>query len=189
MRTSGLLFVGLLLIALSVFPGCAETAAPEVTPEVMETDFVITSSAFADGSEIPVKYSCHGQNVSPPLDWSQGPSGTASLALIVEDLDAPIKDFTHWVIFNLPPDVHGLPEAVPKDDELPTGALQGKGGTGKIGYFGPCPPKGSPHRYRFTLYALDTSLDLTAGATKAQVLQAMEGHILAQSQLIGVYQR
>jgi Raf kinase inhibitor-like YbhB/YbcL family protein len=108
-------------------------------------------------------------------------------------MDDPDAAYTHWVIFNLPPDARGLPEAVPKDDKLASGALQGKIGSGGIGYpfgyFGPCPPKGPPHHYRFTLYALDTSLDLAAGASKEQVLQAMEGHILAQSQLIGVYQR
>ncbi|MBM4446169.1 MAG: YbhB/YbcL family Raf kinase inhibitor-like protein [Chloroflexi bacterium] len=151
--------------------------------------FVITSSAFVAGAKIPVKYTCEGQNVSPPLDWNQVPAGTASFALIVDDPDAPFGVFTHWVIFNLPPDTRGLPEAVPKDGKLASGALQGKSGAGKIGYFGPCPPSGSPHHYRFTLCALDKSLDLAAGASKEQVLQAMQGHILAESQLIGIYQR
>lgn len=191
MRIIGLVFVSLLLIASLTIGGCAQPAIPEAPPEAGKTDFAITSSAFAEGAEIPVKYSCHGQNVSPPLDWSQGPAGTASFALIMDDPDAAA--YTHWVIFNLPQDAHGLPEALPKDGQLASGALQGKiasGGIGyPIGYFGPCPPKGSPHHYRFTLYALDTSLDLAAGASKEQVLQAMEGHVLAQSQLIGIYQR
>jgi Raf kinase inhibitor-like YbhB/YbcL family protein len=150
----------------------------------------LTSTAFADGAEIPVKYSCNGQNISPALDWSGSPVGTASFALIMDDLDAV---YTHWVIFNLPPDIQGLPEAVPKDEELADGALQGKTGSGGVGYptgyFGPCPPKGPPHHYRFTLYALDTLLDLTAGASKAELLQAIQGHILGQTQLIGIYQR
>jgi Raf kinase inhibitor-like YbhB/YbcL family protein len=189
-RIIGLVFMSLFLITSFTIAGCAKPATPESTPQASKTDFAITSSAFAEGAEIPVKYSCHGQNVSPPLDWSQGPAGTASFALIMDDPDAA---YTHWVIFNLPPDAHSLPEAVPKDDKLASGALQGKIGSGGIGYpfgyFGPCPPKGYPHHYRFTLYALDTSLDLAAGASKEQVLQAMEGHILAQSQLVGIYQR
>lgn len=190
MRVIGLVVVSLLLIVSFAIAGCAEPATLEAPPEANETEFVVTSSAFADGAEMPVKYTDDGQNVSPPLDWSQGPVGTASFALIMDDPDAA---YTHWVIFNLPPDARGLPEAVPRDDKLASGALQGKIGSGGIGYpfgyFGPCPPKGYPHHYRFTLYALDTSLDLAAGASKEQVLQAMEGHILAQSQLIGVYQR
>ena len=192
MRRAGLVFVSLLLVTLFIMAGCAQQTPPEeeALPESDDVSFIITSTAFAEGAEIPVKYTCHGQNVSPPLDWSQGPVGTASFALIMDDPDAA---YTHWVIFNLPPDANGLSEAVPKDDKLASGALQGKIGSGgigyPIGYFGSCPPKGSLHHYRFTLYALDTSLDLAAGASKEQVLQAMEGHILAQSQLIGVYQR
>ena len=190
MRIIGLVVVSLLLIASFAIAGCAQPAPTAESPEDIEMEFAITSSAFAEGAEIPVKYTCHGQNVSPPLDWSQGPVGTASFALIMDDPDAA---YTHWVIFNLPPDAHGLSEAVPKDDKLASGALQGKIGSGgigyPIGYFGPCPPKGSPHHYRFTLYALDKSLDLAAGASKDQVLQAMQGHILAESMLIGLYQR
>ena len=180
----------LLLISLAAF-GCAQPAPPEekALPEGGNMSFSITSTAFADGAEIPVKYSCDGENVSPPLDWSEVPTGTASFALILDDPDAPVGVFTHWVIFNLPPDTRGLPEAAVKDSQVASGALQGKSGSGKIGYFGPCPPRGTPHHYRFTLYALDKSLDLAAGATKDQVLQAMEGHILAQSQLTGIYQR
>jgi len=152
--------------------------------------FTITSTAFSDGGAIPIQYSCNGQNMSPELSWSGSPTGTASFALIMDDPDAV---YTHWIIFNLPPNTHSLPEAVPKDEKLASGALQGKIGSGGIGYptgyFGPCPPKGSPHHYRFTLYALDTSLDLTGGASKDEVLQAMEGHVLGQTQLIGIYQR
>jgi len=191
MRIIGLVVVSLLLITSLAIGGCAKLATPEAMPVASNTGFAITSSAFAEGAEIPVEYTCDGQNVSPPLDWSQSPAGTVSFALIMDDPDAGA--YTHWVIFNLLPDARGLPEAVPKDEKLASGALQGKiasGGIGyPIGYFGPCPFKGSSHHYRFTLYALDTSLDLAAGTSKEQVLQAMEGHILAQSQLIGIYQR
>ena len=149
----------------------------------------ISSPAFQDGERIPAKYTCQGQDISPPLKWSQVPNETQSLALIVDDPDAPSGVFTHWVIFNLPPDSRELPEAVPAASQLPSSALQGKNDFGKIGYGGPCPPPGYPHRYRFTLYALDRQLDLKAGSSKKQVLNAMEGHILAQGQLTGTYQR
>jgi Raf kinase inhibitor-like YbhB/YbcL family protein len=197
MRKSWPLFTGLILLLTVV--GCNQPASPEnnqqpaeeqVSPAGGDLSFTITSTAFADGTNIPVKYSCNGQNISPPLNWSGIPAGTASLALIMDDPDAV---YTHWVVFNLPPDEGGLPEAVPKDEELANGALQGKLGSGGIGYptgyFGPCPPKGSAHHYRFTLYALDNTLDVSAGASKDQVLQAMEGHILGQTQLVGIYQR
>jgi Raf kinase inhibitor-like YbhB/YbcL family protein len=196
MKKAGMLFIGLLFV-LTAVAGCARTGQEtgtmpeETTPaEGDGMSFIITSTAFSEGEEIPIKYSCNGQNISPALDWSGSPAGTASFALIMDDPDAV---YTHWVIFNLPPDIHGLPEAVPKDEELANGALQGKVGSGGIGYptgyFGPCPPKGPPHHYRFTLYALDSMLDLSAGASKEELLQAMQGHILGQAQLIGIYQR
>jgi Raf kinase inhibitor-like YbhB/YbcL family protein len=191
MQKVGLFSMSLLLLMFSAVTGCAQTAPPEqkAPPGGDKMPFIITSTAFADGAEIPVKYTCDGQNISPQLNWGDGLPGTASFVLILEDPDAQVKNFTHWVIFNLPPDTPGLPEAVTKDTRLASGALQGKNGAGTIGYFGPCPPRGSPHHYRFTLYALDKSLDLTAGATKNQVLEAIEGHILAQSQFVGLYQR
>ncbi len=204
MRKVGLIFVSLLFVSVAV-AGCAQPASPEgkappsetvapkptVAPQPADTEavFAITSTAFVAGAEIPVEYTCDGQNSSPPLDWGQGTAGTASFALIVDDPDAPSGAFTHWVIFNLPPDTRSLPEAVPNENKLTSGALQGKNGFGKIGYAGPCPPSGSPHHYRFTFYALDKSLDLAAGASKEQALRAMQGHVLAESQLIGVYQR
>jgi len=149
----------------------------------------LSSSAFQEGGEIPTKYTCEGQDVSPTLTWGKPPAGTQSLALIVDDPDAPVGVFTHWVLFNLPADSRGLPEAMPTQAQLPDGSLQGKNDFGKIGYGGPCPPPGRPHRYQFTLYALDQTLDLKAGASKKQVLDAMQGHILAQGRLTGTYQR
>jgi len=191
MRIIGLVVVSLLLIVSFAIAGCAQQAPPAESTEDIETEFAITSPAFAEGAEIPVRYTCDGENISPPLNWSDGPAGTASFALIMDDPDA--GNYTHWVIFNLPPSSSSLPEDVPKVEKLASGVLQGKiasGGIGyPIGYFGPCPFKGSSHHYCFTLYALDTSLDLAAGASKEQVLKAMEGHILTQSQLIGIYQR
>jgi len=190
-RRIALLAVSLLAWILFAIAGCTPTVVREVPIVSQDKDaaLMLTSFAFAGGAEIPVKYSCNGESISPPLDWSEGPPGTASFALILEDPDAPVKNFTHWVIFNLPPDTLGLPEAVPKDGTLAGGALQGKNGGGSIGYMGPCPPKGPAHHYVFNLYALDKALDLAAGATKDQVRQAMQGHILAESMLVGLYQR
>ena len=149
----------------------------------------LSSIAFQDGERIPVKYTCEGQDISPPLMWSEPPQGTQSLALIVDDPDAPGGVFTHWVLFNIQPDSRELPEAIPAQAQLPSGALQGKNDFGRIDYGGPCPPPGRPHRYCFTLYALDRVLGLKAGVSKKQVLDGMKGHILAQGKLTGNYQR
>lgn len=149
----------------------------------------LTSPSFKKGEGIPANYTCEGKNISPQLDWNGVPEETKSLALIMDDPDAPGGVFTHWVIFNLPPDSQGLLEAVPSTPQLPGGALQGRNDFSKIGYGGPCPPPGYPHRYRFTLYALDRHLNLGAGSSKNQLLNAIKGYILAQVQLTGTYQR
>jgi len=149
----------------------------------------LTSTAFAEGKPIPAKYTCDGTDVSPPLEWSNVPEGTKSLALISDDPDAPVGTWVHWVIYAIPPDVNELQENIPKSEILTNGAKQGISDFKRIGYGGPCPPPGGPHRYFFKFYALDAELDLKPGATKQQLLRAMEGHILAQGQLIGTYQR
>ncbi|HEY55113.1 MAG TPA: YbhB/YbcL family Raf kinase inhibitor-like protein [Dehalococcoidia bacterium] len=149
----------------------------------------IVSAAFEEGGTIPVQYTCIGQDISPALSWSGVPAGTQSFALIVEDSDAVEGTFTHWIIFNIPADALGLEEAIPTTAQLPNGAAQGRNGFGTIGYAGPCPPPGSPHHFHFVVYALDITLDLSGGASKAQVVNAMEGHILDQAELIGIYQR
>jgi Raf kinase inhibitor-like YbhB/YbcL family protein len=149
----------------------------------------VLSSAFQEGSEIPTRYTCEGKDVSPTLTWEEPPVEAQFFALIMDDPDAPVGVFTHWVLFNLPADSRGVSEAVPTQPQLPDGSLQGKNDFGSIGYGGPCPPSGRPHRYQFTLYALDRTLDLKAGASKKQVIDAMQGHILAQGRLTGTYQR
>jgi Raf kinase inhibitor-like YbhB/YbcL family protein len=149
----------------------------------------VSSPAFQEGGKIPTKYTCEGQDVSPALTWGEPPAEVRSFALIVDDPDAPGGVFTHWVLFNLPADSRELPEAVPTQAQLPNGSLQGKNDFGRTGYGGPCPPPGRPHRYQFALYALDQPLDLKAGSSKKQVIGAMQGHILAQGQLTGTYQR
>lgn len=151
----------------------------------------ITSSAFKDGQPIPTKYSCDADNISPPLDFGQPPEGTGAFALIVDDPDSPRGVYTHWVIFNIPPETRRLAEGVAKGiggQNLDT-ARQGKNSAGETGYGGPCPPAGPAHHYKFTLYALDRPLDLRAGAPKQDVLNAMRSHIIAQGTLTGTYQR
>ncbi|RMH32756.1 MAG: YbhB/YbcL family Raf kinase inhibitor-like protein [Nitrospirae bacterium] len=149
----------------------------------------LSSPAFREGDRIPSKYTCMGADVSPPLQWSAPPKGTQSLALIADDPDAPMGTWVHWVLFNIPPSEQGLPEGLPTKDVLPNGAKQGINDFKRIGYGGPCPPPGKPHRYYFTLYALDTMLRLPARATKAQVLEAAQGHVLAKAQLMGQFAR
>ena len=150
--------------------------------------FALTSPAFAEGQAIAAVYTCEGRDVSPPLAWTDPPAGTKSFALISDDPDAPGKTWVHWVLYNLPPSVRALPEAVPPDRELADGTRQGMTDFGRIGYGGPCPPSGT-HRYLFKLYALDVLLTLPPGATKPQLEEAMEGHLLAEAHLMGTYRR
>jgi Raf kinase inhibitor-like YbhB/YbcL family protein len=154
--------------------------------------FTLTSPAFAAGQDIPIDYTCEAGDVSPPLSWSGVPAGTQSLALIMDDPDAPDPaapkmTWVHWVLYNLPPTATGLPQAV-ETDELPPGTLCGKNDWKRTGYGGPCPPIGR-HRYFFKLYALDTLLPDLKHPTKAQLEQAMEGHILGKAELMGYYQK
>jgi len=148
----------------------------------------ITSPTFEDGGLIPAKYTCDGADISPPLQWDAVPEETKSIALICDDPDAPMGTWVHWVLFNLPPETREMAENIPADETLPTGAKQGTSDFGRIGYGGPCPPSGT-HRYFFKIYALDTEIDLAAGANKPDVLKAMERHILGQGQVIGKYKR
>jgi Raf kinase inhibitor-like YbhB/YbcL family protein len=148
----------------------------------------IASRAFEEGGMILKQYTCDGDDVSPPLTWTSVPSGTESVALICDDPDAPMGTWVHWVIFNLPAAVKELPENVPTQKNLANGGVQGTNDFHKIGYGGPCPPGGT-HRYYFKLYALDMALDLQPGSTKKDLLKAMEGHILAEGQLMGRYKR
>ncbi|EPR43960.1 YbhB YbcL family protein [Desulfovibrio sp. X2] len=145
----------------------------------------ITSPAFASGSPIPARFSCDGEDVSPALAWKGAPTGTVSLALLVDDPDAPVGDWVHWIVFNLPADSTGLPENAGPAGEP---GRDGKNSWGRQGWGGPCPP-GGRHRYFFKLFALDAVLDLPQGATKKQLLSAMQGHILARAELMGTYAR
>jgi Raf kinase inhibitor-like YbhB/YbcL family protein len=149
----------------------------------------LTSTAFAEGAAIPAKHTCDARNVSPPLRWTGVPAGAKSLALIVDDPDAPVGTWVHWVLYDLPATASELAEDTPKSQYLTGGAKQGLNDFKHLGYGGPCPPHGKPHRYFFKLYALDTVLDLKPGLTKKDLESAMEKHILAQAQLMGTYQR
>ncbi len=148
----------------------------------------ITSSTFTEGSMIPNRYTCDAEDVSPDLAWTGVPEGTKSLALICDDPDAPMGTWVHWVLFNLPPDINELHAEIPPEKTLKNGARHGKNDFGRFGYGGPCPPSGT-HRYFFKLYALDTRIKLESGITKAQLLEAMNGHILDEGQLMGKYKR
>ncbi len=150
--------------------------------------FSIESRAFAKGGEIPAKFTCTGDDVSPALKWNEPPAGTQSLALIADDPDAPAGTWVHWVAYDIAPQTRELPEGAGKG-QLPGGGQQGKNDFRRSGYGGPCPPPGKPHRYFFKLYALDTKLNLKPGATKSDLEQAMKGHVLAQTELMGTFKR
>lgn len=179
----------LAVIALmSMLLAACVPSSPSPTPPAT---LKVSSAAFGPGEMIPVRHTCDGEDVSPPLRWDDVPEGTRSLALIVDDPDAPVGTFVHWVLYNIPPNRTDLPEGVPRQLEVPGIGQQGTNDfkDNRIGYRGPCPPPGKPHRYFFKLYALDTTLDIVKGASAATVERAMRGHIIAQGQLMGKYGR
>ena len=177
------------MLPILLFCCCKNSRQTESPAEgAKKMEIKVTSSAFKEGGMIPAKYTCDGADISPPLQWDSVPEGTMSIALINDDPDAPMGTWVHWVLFNLPAATTSLAENVPPDKTLTNGARQGMNDFHKIGYGGPCPPGGT-HRYYFNIYALDTQLDLQAGATKKELLRAMQGHILAEGQLMGKYKR
>lgn len=149
--------------------------------------FELRSSAFQQNLSIPTKYTCDGANVSAPLSWRDAPRETKSFALIVDDPDAPAGIWVHWMLYDLPAGSHALAEAIPNQETLGNGAKQGVNDFGKIGYVGPCPPRGLAHRYFFKLFALDRMTELKPRATKQQLVDAMNKHILAEAELVGTY--
>jgi Raf kinase inhibitor-like YbhB/YbcL family protein len=171
------------LIITGVITACDNAS----TSSSKEAEMSLSSLAFKPGGKIPDQYSPKGQNISPPLAWDKPPQQTRSLAILEDDPDAPGGNFTHWIIYNIPANIRQLNEGVPLKEKLTDGTLQGRNDFGWTGYAGPNPPEGKTHRYRFIIFALDTALDLDAGATKVQLFYAMNGHILAQGQLIGMY--
>ncbi len=149
----------------------------------------IKITAFANGGEIPKKYTCGGANLSPALSWNGVSPAARSLVLIVDDPDAPRGTWTHWLIWNLPAHLTALPEGVPAQEVLENGARQGSNDFQRIGYGGPCPPPGKAHRYFFKLHALNCALDLKAGAGRKELERAMKGHIVSQAEWMGTYRR
>lgn len=201
MRGMKRLFPPLVILGCLAFAAssCGADAAPTATPtqpvpaapseqEASTTQFELTSAAFAPGEPIPIEYTCDGDDISPRLEWRDPPQNTQSFAVIADDPDAPAGTWVHWVLYDLPAEARSLPEAVPRDGDLADGSQHGNNSWKRLGYGGPCPPGGT-HRYFFELYALDAVLDLGAGANKEELLQAMEGHILAQTELMGTYSR
>lgn len=211
MGKKSLLFVMIALLALSCQPAkptplpTSPLASPAITPASptplpTPTAFpsplpaplkglAISSPAFENGGIIPKRYTCEGENISPPLNWTGVPPEAKSLVLICDDPDAPGGVFNHWLLYNIPPSTSSLPEGIPPLPSLADGSLQGYNSFGRIGYGGPCPPPGPAHRYFFRLYALDTTLNVPPKAKKAQVLKAMEGHILAEAEVMGMFSR
>lgn len=149
----------------------------------------LKSSAFQNGAEIPRKHTCDANDVSPDLSWDKAPARTRAFALIADDPDAPVGTWVHWVIYDLPANAKSLAGGIATSAALADGAKQGMNDFRKVGYGGPCPPPGAPHRYFFKLYALDAPTNLKPRATKQQVLEAMKGHILAEAELMGRYKR
>ncbi|MFQ5591273.1 MAG: YbhB/YbcL family Raf kinase inhibitor-like protein [Phycisphaerae bacterium] len=167
------------------------TQAPDQNMEGVPMELVIESSAFSANGPIPVRFTGDGEDVSPPLSWSGVPGDAKELAVIMDDPDAPSRDpWVHWVIYNIPAEVTELPEGVTKTElpPEPSGAAQGSNSWGRIGYGGPKPPSGV-HHYHFKLYALDTALGAAAGLDKSGLLRSMQGHIIAQAELVGTYSR
>jgi Raf kinase inhibitor-like YbhB/YbcL family protein len=184
MNSKQLLWTGFLLLVLCTFCFIQPLAAAATGGKMMK----IESSEFSEGGMIPSKYTCDGNDFSPPLTWKDAPAGTKSFALISDDPDAPMGTWVHWVIFNIPATINRLEENIPPHKELANGMIQGSNSWPRIGYGGPCPP-GGLHRYFFKLYALDTKLELKPGVDKEHLIRAMAGHILAEAQVMGKYKR
>ncbi len=185
--------MGSFRVLILLFSGCLGKTEEDVISTEKEMismeKLLVSAEDFKEGENIPDEYTCEGANVSPAISWGKTPSGTKSIAVIMDDPDAPGRTFVHWVIFNIPAEKQGLPKNVEKKERLADGSVQGINDARKIGYYGPCPPPGKPHRYFFKVYALSKKLDLSAGASKTQLEKAMEGSILGQGAVMGTYGR
>jgi Raf kinase inhibitor-like YbhB/YbcL family protein len=196
-----MLTVAVLLVPFIAMRSCSRSHRPTPRPAKSSSDkegspmsfapkpFALSSTAFTNGGEIATRYTCDGADLSPALTWDGAPAGTQSLALIADDPDAPMGTWTHWILWNIPAKATLLHEDAAKVELLDNGARQGMNDFKRIGYGGPCPPPGKPHRYFFKLYALDARLDLKAGAGRDQLELAMKPHVLAETQWMGTYKR
>jgi Raf kinase inhibitor-like YbhB/YbcL family protein len=172
------------LLLLFLLSGCLVPGGRRGIPAMS-----VSSAAFDPGGDIPVMYTCDGENISPPLSWSAAPQGTAGIAILVTDPDAPGGTFVHWVTYNIPPDTRELPAGARGKTILPAGSIQGTNDMGRQGYGGPCPPRGTPHHYHFTVYALDMTLTLGGKRDGRMLEEALAGHILARGEITGLYRR
>ena len=191
-RSSGILGYCTVVVSIVVLVAACGGAEPKTPsePTASAVSMQIVSHAFSEGSSIPQTYTCDGVDVSPPLSWSGVPPETKGIALIVDDPDAPGRTWVHWVLYAIPPGFTELSEGAAAVGEIAfIGAKNGTNDFNRLGYGGPCPPRGAPHRYFFKLYALDIELGLDAGVKKEELLGAMEGHILAEASLMGTYER
>jgi Raf kinase inhibitor-like YbhB/YbcL family protein len=178
------------LSALFILAGCSSNNSSKISAIAPGAVMLaVTSPAFGEGETIPGRYTCAGEDISPPLNWSGTPVGTESFVIIMTDPDAPGGEFTHWIVFNIPAESIGLEEDIPGIPELADGTRQLQNSFRDLGYGGPCPPAGKAHHYIFTFYALDTALDMADGAGISDILDAIEGHILGQGALTGLCQR
>lgn len=203
LRAAAMVLIAVAMVAMGSCARQMRPAPPAVEPPAgpsvesasgegrRTTGWQLSSTAFEDGAEIPADHTCSGKDVSPPLAWTDPPEGTAQFALVCDDSDAPSGNWVHWVIYAIAPQVRELPQGVAVTAKVlePEGALQGVNDFKEIGYRGPCPPPGKPHRYVFTLYALGAAVTLEPGATRTELLAAVEGSIIAQTQLVGTYAR
>lgn len=171
----------ILIILILILIGCSKKIEKEYEK------IVLKSSILKENELISEKYSCKGEDISLPLEWENVPEGTISFCIIMDDPDAPSGVFTHWIIFNIPPNYRSLPENFPKLPELANGIKQGKNDFNKIGYNGPCPPRGSTHHYRFIIYALDKTLNIESGVRKSVLMKEIENHILGKGELICIF--
>lgn len=180
-RACGIAAVALIVAAFGLACGGNDDGATIAPTGSGSLTLEVTSSIFDEGGDIPVAYTCDGENISPDLQWTGAPSGTKSFAVIVDDPDA--GGFTHWLVFGIPANAAGLPPGVKNEPELANGSRQGTNSFGDIGYGPPCPPQGSAHTYTFQVYALDTEITLEPGAGAKDVLEEIEGHVLALGEL------
>jgi hypothetical protein len=174
----------LILVVLALVAP-AEVRGQKASPSKIE----LKTTSFTPGDFIPKRFTCDAANVSPALAWTDPPAGTQSFAIIEDDPDAPSGTFVHWLVYDLPADYRGLPEALSRNDQMAGGGRQGTNDFSRTGYGGPCPPRGKPHRYFIRLYALDAKLELRPAARRHELEAAMKGHILAQAELMARYQR
>lgn len=176
-----IIFLLVILILISISFGCGKKVQKEYEK------IILKSGVIKENELMPIDYTCDGKDISPQLEWDGSPKGTVSFCIIMDDPDAPSGAFTHWIIFNIPSNYRSLPENFPKIPELENGIKQGKNDFNKIGYNGPCPPKGSTHHYRFTIYALDKTLNLESGIKVKELMREIENHILGKGELISLY--